>query len=378
MPRRGLGFAIGQNRGCGWHHRGSERATRQLDGGGGSHSVGSPFASQPSMLRRLSQVARLKSVVRTHVVSRLALTAWAMMMGLASLIAGAVALSVRLAPHASRRSTASTHAPDATRRARGTPVRLANLAPSVIFADASTLSYRTSLTDDAPDIQDVVRRATPGGRPTEPSIAVHTAIGACLTSDLDGSAHDHDLTVTWFFAADSGAPHGSGEYVLWEQRNDSTPVALVRHVLRDGRRPFLDYQYVVPSGDGADSIAIVPRTMLPISRADTVSTPVECPVVARRVVALPRGPRRERPSGAHGACPCAHLTASNRPPRSPRMPCISEAATDTRSTRRSAAGVHRLARTARSGIRRQGPGYQTTRPVTSDCDRPRVFCFPDP
>ncbi len=208
-------------------------------------------------------------------MSRLALTAWAIMMGFASLVAGAVALSVRLAPHAPRRSTASTHAADAARRALGTPARLADLAPSVIFADASTLSYRTSLTDDAPDIQDVLRPAPPGRRPADVSVAVRTAVGACLASDDDGSTHDRDLTVTWFFAADSSAPHGSAEYVLWEQRNDSTPVALVRHVLRDGRRPFLDYQYVVPSGDGADSIAIVPRTMLPISRADTVSTPVD-------------------------------------------------------------------------------------------------------
>jgi hypothetical protein len=235
----------------------------------------SPFAWQPSMLRRAWQVAQPESDVPTHVVSRIALTAWAIMMGFASLLAGAVALSVRLAPHAPRRSTESTPAADATRRTLGTPARLANLAPSVIFADASTLSYHTSLADDVPDIQDVLRPGSTGRRPADASIAVHTAVGACLTSDDDGSTHDHELTVTWFFAADSGAPHGSGEYVLWEQRNDSTPVALVRHVLRDGRRPFLDYQYVVPSGDGADSIAIVPRTMLPISRADTVSTPVD-------------------------------------------------------------------------------------------------------
>jgi hypothetical protein len=162
---------------------------------------------------------------------------------------------------------------DPASRARGTPVRLANLTPSVIFADASTLSYRTNLTDDGPDIQAVVGSlpipSTPSGDVWE------TAVGACLTSDADGSSRDNDVTITWFFAADSSAPRQSGEYVLWQQRNDSAPVALVRHVLRDGRRPFLDYQYVVPSESGADSIAIVPRTNLPISRADTVATPVD-------------------------------------------------------------------------------------------------------
>ncbi len=183
---------------------------------------------------------------------------------------------VRTIPHTPRRSAAVTHgAWDAAHHVMAAPARLANLAPSVIFADASTLSYRTSLIDEAPDAQAVARSASPERAPGGAGTAVLTALGACLASDSGGSAHDQDMTITWFFAADSSAPRASHEYVLWQQRNDSAPVPLVRHVLRDGRRPFLDYQYVTPSGDGADSIAVVPRTMLPISRADTVATPVD-------------------------------------------------------------------------------------------------------
>jgi hypothetical protein len=204
------------------------------------------------------------------------LTTSAVTVGVASLLAGASVMLVRPMSSSPRHSTAVTHrALDAAHHVIGTPARLANLAPSVIFADASTLSYRTSLIDEAPDVQAVVRSASPDHVSGDAGIAVHTALGACLASDSGGSAHDQDMTITWFFAADSSAPHASREYVLWQQRNDSAPVPLVRHVLRDGRRPFLDYQYVTPSGDGADSIALVPRTMLPISRADTVATPVD-------------------------------------------------------------------------------------------------------
>jgi hypothetical protein len=200
----------------------------------------------------------------------------ALTVSVVSLVAGAGPVLVRPNPQTPRHSAAWTHrARDAAHHAIGIPARLANLAPSVIFADASTLSYHTSLSDEAPDAQEVLRSASPDRASADAGTAVQTALGACLASDFDGSAHDQDMTITWFFAADSSTPHASGEYVLWQQRNDSAPVPLVRHVLRDGRRPFLDYQYVIPSGDGADSIAVVPRTMLPISRADTVATPVD-------------------------------------------------------------------------------------------------------
>ena len=222
------------------------------------------------MLRGVSLVAQSESDIPAP--RRHTLAGWGIAMGCGLMIVGWTATSLHARATALSRlgqtvARAVPHLP----RALGTPTRVANLTPSVIFADASTLSYRTGAIDDTPETQ-AARNSlrTPLG---ELGAMVTAAVGACLADDSDRSGRD--ATITWFFAADSGAPRGSAEYVLWRQRNDSTPVALVRHVLRDGRHPFLDYQYVVPSGNGADSIAIVPRAMLPISRADTVATQVD-------------------------------------------------------------------------------------------------------
>lgn len=152
------------------------------------------------------------------------------------------------------------------------PVRLANLTSAVIFADANTISYRKPTPDGAlTQTRAAADRWVGPHPPSERSPLARTAaVDACPADDPDTRA-GHESTITMFFAPDSATAHVAGEYVLWRQANDSAPVVLVRHVLRDGHRPFLAYKYAVPTGSGVDSLAAVPRDVLPISRADTTT-----------------------------------------------------------------------------------------------------------
>jgi hypothetical protein len=145
------------------------------------------------------------------------------------------------------------------------------LAPAVIFADANILSYRSDLSEPAP----TELSAAFHGRRESPLGEMVASSDACPAVDGSTGAADRESTITLFFTADSGATHVSGEFTLWRQVNDSSPVAMVRHVLRDGRLPFLEYRYVVPTDGGVDSLATVPRGLLPISRRDTVSSVVD-------------------------------------------------------------------------------------------------------
>jgi hypothetical protein len=156
--------------------------------------------------------------------------------------------------------------------APASPARLANLTSAVIFADANTISYRKPTPDGAlMQARAAADRWFGPRRPAEPSPLARTAaVDACPADDPD-TRSGHESTITMFFAPDSGTAHVMGEYVLWRQANDSAPIVLVRHVLRDGHRPFLAYKYAVATGSGVDSLAAVPRDVLPISRADTTT-----------------------------------------------------------------------------------------------------------
>jgi len=148
----------------------------------------------------------------------------------------------------------------------------------VIFADANILSYRADLSDPGPAGLNTVRRAGPQGdvgRPGGPERATMATSDACPADNAGNPSSDRESTITLFFTADSGVNRVSREYTLWRQVNDSAPVATVHHVLRDGRLPFLEYRYVVPTEGGADTLATVPRALLPISRRDTVSSVVD-------------------------------------------------------------------------------------------------------
>jgi hypothetical protein len=157
-----------------------------------------------------------------------------------------------------------------------TPARLANLISAVIFADGSTISYRKPTPDGALMQTRAAADRWSGPRPSSarPQRARPAAVDACPADDPDGRP-GHESTITMFFAPDSGTAHARGEYVLWRQANDSMPVVLVQHVLRDGHRPFLAYKYAVPTGSGVDSLALVPRSVLPISRADTTGAQID-------------------------------------------------------------------------------------------------------
>jgi hypothetical protein len=154
-------------------------------------------------------------------------------------------------------------------------VRLANLVPAVVFADGNILSYRTDLPNESGSALNAVdgsgahRRAqlAPWGR--------STAIDACAAGNVDDTASDHQETITLFFTGDSVAGRASGEYTLWRQTNDATPIPLVRHVVRDRRHPFLEYRYIVPGGTDEDSLGLVPSALLPISLRDTVASVID-------------------------------------------------------------------------------------------------------
>ncbi len=160
--------------------------------------------------------------------------------------------------------------------ATASPARLANLISAVIFADANTISYRRPIPDGAlTETRAAADRwfGTHGSLKRSP-ITLTGGVDACPADDSDPRP-GHESTITIFFAPDSATAHSTGEYVLWRQANDSTPVMLVQHVVRDGQRPFLAYKYAVPTGTGVDSLAAVPRAVLPISRADTTGTQVD-------------------------------------------------------------------------------------------------------
>jgi hypothetical protein len=156
------------------------------------------------------------------------------------------------------------------------PARLANLISAVIFADANTISYRRPIPDGAlTEARAAADRWFGARRSSERSPVTPTSgVDACPADDSDPRS-GHESTITLFFAPDSATTHATGQYVLWRQANDSTPVMLVQHVVRDGQRPFLAYKYAVPTGTGVDSLAAVPRAVLPISRADTTGTQVD-------------------------------------------------------------------------------------------------------
>jgi len=175
------------------------------------------------------------------------------------------------------RSPAALQPPVATDRPRqdaAAPdlraVRLAHLTPSVIFADSNILSYRTESPDDGLSglRTSVAFVPSPGWHPR----TAFAAADACPADDIAGAT---EVTITLFLTADSSASHVAGEYTLWRQVNDSAPVAIVRHVLHDGRQPFLAYRYILATSAGTDSLATVPRSMLPISRRDTVAAAVD-------------------------------------------------------------------------------------------------------
>jgi hypothetical protein len=200
-------------------------------------------------------------------------------LGAAPLMTGPDAHRVELSASrtAAQRGRDAQIAADLAHEHRWHSVRLANLAPAVIFADANILSYRADQSDGyVAGLRSAVYPDPADGSTMQEyhARASLTTIDACQADD-DGSSTDHEVTITLFFTADSTPTHVSGEYTLWRQANDSAPVALVRHVLRDGRQPFLQYRYVTPNDAGADSLALVPRSLLPISRRDTVASVVD-------------------------------------------------------------------------------------------------------
>jgi len=148
--------------------------------------------------------------------------------------------------------------------------------PSVVFAGPTVLSYRTDDADANPPWLNSV--SVSGSSRADGEIGdglLHAAaIDACPADDDEAGA-PRDVLITLFFTSDSASAQRTGDYTLWRQRNDSTPVPLVRHLQRDGSRAFLEYRYVLPSGTGDDSLAVVPSVLLPISRRDTMATAVD-------------------------------------------------------------------------------------------------------
>jgi hypothetical protein len=240
------------------------------------------------MVRHVRQHRRSRSVTCPRTLRRRAVSRWTVLLAAGCVTAGVAtasrnAIDSPLEHHGTPTPADARAGMTPTARGAGwqpgtsvSPARLANLVSAVIFADANTISYRRPTPDGATmQARAAADRSFGPRRPLEGSPNVHfAAVDACPADDPDGRS-SHESTVTMFFAPDSGTAHVTGEYVLWRQANDSTPVVLVRHVMRDGHRPFLAYKYAVRTGTGVDSLAAVPRDVLPISRADTAGTQVD-------------------------------------------------------------------------------------------------------
>ena len=199
-------------------------------------------------------------------------------------------------------------------RRRSATVGLGGLAAddgsaTVVYADASTLVYRTETPGSA------TGDATPG-------MALAGATACSARAGLDQVRH---RTVTLSFRRDSARAVARSGYTLWRQTTDSVAAPILRGVRRDHGRPFLQYRYEFSSA-GIDSVTVLPESLLPVGQRDAgAGIDVRAlRTVEWRFLLAPAG-RAPATSVTSATSP----TSPTSPTSSPSSPPAASAASDT-------------------------------------------------